>query len=89
MKINKKNIKKIILDVEGSSFIRFETDLELKQEALGDFYWQGDGKYFEINAYDFLNDREEEFEGELDDYLSKDAKEYLRELFNDDLGNMI
>ena len=86
------NIKKAVLDLGGGSYIRFETDLELKNESLGDFYWQGDKKFFEINADDFLNGRNEEFkeDGEsIEDFLSEEAIEYLVILFRGDLAAFV
>lgn len=90
--IEKKNIKKIIIDVEGSSYIRFETDLKLKNEAVGDFYWQGDKKFFEINMLDLINGRNEEFkkdEENLKDFLSEDAITYIEYLGNYDLQDFV
>ena len=86
--ITKENIKKIIIDVEGSSYVKFETDLNLKNESLGDFYWQGDGKFFEINMSDLLNNRTDD-ELNLDDFLSDDAQNYLMHLANYELQDFI
>lgn len=90
--INKDNINKIILDVEGSSYIRFETDLDLENESLGDFYWQGEWKFFEVNMLDLLNNRDEEFQEEwesIEKFLSEDAIEYINHLWNYELKDFI
>ena len=82
--ISKKNIKKIIIDAEGSSYIRFETDLELKDESLGDFYWQGDKKYFDIQLGELDRDEELKEDGEsLVDFMDKECIEYMEELSRD------
>ena len=90
--INKDNIKKITIDVEWSSYIRFETDLVLKNKSLGDFYWQGDEHFFEIDMLDLLNNRDEEFQEDdesIEDYLSEDAISYIRHLWNYELQDFI
>ncbi len=88
--IQKENIKKIIIDVEGSSFVKFETDLKLDSKVMGDFYWQGDEKFFEVNMYDLVNDRDEEFEDEsILDYLSEEAVDYIKHLADYELADFI
>ena len=92
--IDKKNIKKIIIDVDGSSYIEFETDLKLKNETLGDFYWQGDEKFFEINMLDLTSGRNEEFKEDkdsesLEDFLTEEAIKYITHLANYELQEFV
>ena len=88
--INKSNIKKAIIDLEGSSYITFETDLELKNESLGDFYWQGNKKFFSINMFDLLEGVNDDFEDEtLETFLTNEAIEYLKKLADNEFSNLI
>jgi hypothetical protein len=76
--IKKQNIKFYAIDVEGSDFIHFVLDKEVKNDAIGEYYWQGKtselGNEFMIMESSWDETMEDR---ELKKFLSKDAIELV------------